>query len=73
MKKTALMLLSGWTLAFAMSAFWVGTANAACPGDKKTPSLFCPGDKKTPSVCPGDKKTPSACPGDKKTPSAHSL
>jgi hypothetical protein len=71
MKKTALVLLSGWTFAFALSAFSPGAANAACPGDKK-PSLSCPGDKK-PSACPDDKKKPSACPDDKKKPSSDSL
>ena len=69
MKKTATLLLSGWSLAFAVAAFSPQLANAeTCPGDKKTPSLFCPGDKKTPSACPGDKKTPSACPDEKKKP-----
>lgn len=69
MKKTALMLLSGWSLALAVTAISPQGALAECPGDKKTPSLSCPGDKKPPSFCPDEKKKPSACPGDKKTPS----
>jgi hypothetical protein len=68
MKKTALMLLSGWSLVLMVASFSPETAHAACPGDKK-PSLWCPGDKK-PSACPDDKKKPSACPGDKKKPSS---
>jgi len=75
MKKTALTLLSGWSLALAVTAFAPGgvLAEGACPGDRKTPSLSCPGDKKPPSLfCPGDKKKPSACPGDdKKRPGEH--
>jgi hypothetical protein len=60
MRKTALMLLSGWSLTLAVAAFSPQGAQAdACPGDKKTPSLSCPGDKKPPSFCPGDKKKPS--------------
>jgi len=49
------------------------SASAACPDEKKQPSLFCPGDKETkkPSLlCPGDKesKKPSLeCPGDKES------
>jgi hypothetical protein len=67
MKKTALILLSGWSLTLAAFAFSPhGALAEACPGDKKTPSLSCPGD----NSCPGDKKTPSlSCPGDKKKPS----
>lgn len=64
MKKTALMLLSGSSLAFALSLLGALSPQAAsadaCPGDKKTPSLSCPDEKKKPSLaCPGDKKTPS--------------
>lgn len=67
MKKSALMLLSGWGLTLLVGAWSPGSASAASPGDEG-PSLFCPGDKKKPSACPGDKKKPSACPDDKKKP-----
>ena len=70
MKKTALMLLSGWSFTLAVAAFSPpGALAEACPGDKKPPSLSCPGDKKPPSFCPDEKKKPSVCPGDKKKPS----
>jgi hypothetical protein len=61
MRKTALTLLSGWSLAVAVAALSPHAANAdaACPGDKKPPSLSCPGDKKPPSACPDEKKKPS--------------
>jgi hypothetical protein len=78
MKKTALMLLSGWSLAFAissLSAVLPHTAQAACPDEKKKPSLFCPDEKKKPSLsCPDEKKKPSlSCPDEKKKPSADSF
>jgi hypothetical protein len=75
MKKTALMLLSGPTLAFALSLLGALSPQAAsadaCPDEKKKPSLFCPGDKKPPSLfCPDEKKKPSlSCPDEKKKPS----
>jgi hypothetical protein len=75
MKKTALMLLSGSSLAFALSLLSALSPQAAsahaCPGDKKPPSLSCPGDKKPPSLsCPDEKKKPSlSCPDEKKKPS----
>jgi hypothetical protein len=75
MKKTALKLLGGATLTFALSLLGALSPQAAsadaCPGDKKPPSLFCPDEKKKPSLsCPDEKKKPSlSCPDEKKKPS----